>query len=219
MKLSEGTRYLHAYGEDEVVIKKSRFIGRAWPVSSAEAAQRQIEVIKKEYWDATHNCYAYVIDERVRKCSDDGEPSRTAGMPIMDVITGRGLHHCLVIVTRYFGGILLGTGGLVTAYTTGTNIALDAAEILTAYDGHEVDIHCNYEQYGRINYLLQEADVLVSDTDFGVDIRLRAYIRKELLAGIMRQVAEATSGTVIPTVRRDLRFAVRNGEVILPDGK
>ena len=115
------------FGEDEFIEKKSRFIGRLWPVETEEAALEKIQEMKKKHYDATHNCWAYIIRDGAVRFSDDGEPGGTAGMPMLQVLQREGLFNCVCVVTRYFGGILLGAGGLVRAYTKGAKIAVDAA--------------------------------------------------------------------------------------------
>ena len=123
-------RTVQAYGSSEIIIKKSRFIGHAKPVESEEEAIQFIEAIKKEHRSATHNCSAYVIGERdqIQKQSDDGEPSGTAGKPILEVIKHQGLKNTVVVVTRYFGGIMLGAGGLIRAYTDGAVAGIEAGK-------------------------------------------------------------------------------------------
>ena len=212
-------KYLFTGGEAEVVIKKSRFIGHSYPVKTAEEAQAIIDANRKKYWDATHNCYAYRIGDRILKCSDDGEPSRTAGMPILDVITGRDIHNCLIIVTRYFGGTLLGTGGLVSAYGQGANIALDASEILDFHDGFYVELPCTYEQYGKINYILQQQEVFILNTDFTDIVRLQIYCTEPQFHAVTKAVTEASSGTVAAVDIRPVRFAVRNGCIEEQEGR
>ena len=122
-------KIVYAGGEAQIIEKKSRFIATVLPVETEEEALAFIESLRKKYWDATHNCYAYVVGERneIQRCSDDGEPSGTAGRPMMDVLAGAGVHNAAVVVTRYFGGTLLGTGGLVRAYSGAVREALKAA--------------------------------------------------------------------------------------------
>lgn len=207
-------KVLYQGGIDETVIKKSRFIGHSYPVRSAEEAQIIIEENKKKYWDATHNCYAYSIGDRTLKCSDDGEPSRTAGMPILDVITGRGVHDCLIIVTRYFGGTLLGTGGLVSAYSEGANLALDASEILNIEDGFFAELVCSYELYGKVNYILQQENVFVEETEFTDQVTIRAFFTADRFPKIASLVTEISSGTLSFSGKRETSFAIRQGAVV-----
>ncbi len=156
------------YGSQEIVIKKSRFIGHAKPVATEEEAIAFIEELKKKYWDATHNCSAYLIGERdqFQKALDDGEPSGTAGKPILEVIKNRGLKNVAVVVTRYFGGIMLGAGGLVRAYTDGAVAGIDAAEPIVNVLHREVYVDVDYTWYGKIENELRGKGYLVGDVSF-----------------------------------------------------
>lgn len=159
---------VRAYGSKEIVIKKSRFIGHAKPVASEEEAAAFIEAIKKEHWNATHNCSAYLIGERdqYQKALDDGEPSGTAGKPILEVIKNRGMKNIVVVVTRYFGGIMLGAGGLVRAYTDGAVAGIDAAEPIVNVLHREVYVDVDYTWYGKIENELRGRGYLVGDVSF-----------------------------------------------------
>ena len=139
-------------GTDEIVEKKSRFIAQVFPVETEEEVATILEQMKKKYWDARHNCSAYVLGERqeLMRCSDDGEPSQTAGKPMMDVLTGAGLTNVAVVVTRYFGGTLLGTGGLVRAYTAATIEGLKNSESIARIHGVKLGIETNYTDFGKI---------------------------------------------------------------------
>lgn len=156
------------YGEQEIVIKKSRFIGHAKPVESEEEASAFIEEIKKRHWSATHNCSAYMIGERDQwqKAQDDGEPSGTAGRPILEVIKNRGLKNTVVVVTRYFGGIMLGAGGLVRAYTDGAVAGIDAAGPITLVLHREIRVDVDYTWYGKLENELRGRGVRVGDVSF-----------------------------------------------------
>jgi uncharacterized YigZ family protein len=156
------------YGSQEIVIKKSRFIGHAKPVATEEEAIAFIEELKKKYWDATHNCSAYRIGERdqYQKALDDGEPSGTAGKPILEVIKNRGLKNIAVVVTRYFGGIMLGAGGLVRAYTDGAVAGIDAAEPIENVLHREVFVDVDYTWYGKLENELRGKGCLVGDVSF-----------------------------------------------------
>ncbi|MFD0671492.1 YigZ family protein [Cohnella sp. GCM10027633] len=159
---------VRAYGSQEIVIKKSRFIGHAKPVATEEEAIAFIEELKKKHWDATHNCSAYVIGERdqFQKALDDGEPSGTAGKPILEVIKHRGLKNVAVVVTRYFGGIMLGAGGLVRAYTDGAVAGIDAAGQIVNVLHREVYVDVDYTWYGKIENELRGKGYLVGDVSF-----------------------------------------------------
>ncbi|MFC4102310.1 YigZ family protein [Paenibacillus xanthanilyticus] len=164
------TRYktLRKQAHKEIVIKKSRFIGYGKPVESEEEAIAFIEEIKKLNWNATHNCSAYMIGERdeIQKQSDDGEPSGTAGKPILEVIKNQGLKNVVIVVTRYFGGIMLGAGGLIRAYTDGAVAATEAAEAITQVLHREVIVDVDYTWYGKLENELHGRGVRVGGTDF-----------------------------------------------------
>ncbi|HEY8529340.1 MAG TPA: YigZ family protein [Paenibacillaceae bacterium] len=162
------------YGSREFMIRKSRFIGHARPVESEEEAVAFIESIKKKYWDATHNCYAYVVGERdeCQKSSDDGEPGGTAGRPILEVIKNRGMKFVAVVVTRYFGGIQLGAGGLVRAYTEGAVAGIDAAGPVEKVLCREVLVDVDYTWYGRLENELRARGVRIGDTMFTDRVRV-----------------------------------------------
>lgn len=155
-------------GKKEIVIRKSRFIGHAMPVESEEEALAFIESIRKEHWDATHNCYAYIIGERDQwqKQSDDGEPSGTAGKPILEVIRNRGLKNTVIVVTRYFGGILLGAGGLIRAYADGAVAAIEAAGPVEKVLHRSVWLHIDYTWYGKVENELRNRGILRGETKF-----------------------------------------------------
>ena len=142
-------------GTGEIVEKKSRFIANVRPVETEEEALAFIEEMKKKYWDARHNCSAYILGERQEqmRCSDDGEPSQTAGKPMMDVLDGAGLTNTAVVVTRYFGGTLLGTGGLVRAYSAAVQEGLKNSRIITKYWGTELLVGTDYNGIGKLQYL------------------------------------------------------------------
>ena len=162
------------YGCREFVIRKSRFIGHARPVENEEEAMAFIESIRKKYWDATHNCYAYVAGERDewQKSSDDGEPSGTAGRPILEVIKNRGLKYVAVVVTRYFGGIQLGAGGLVRAYAEGAAAGIDAAGPVEKILCKEILVDVDYTWYGRLESELRTRGVRIGETAFTDRVRV-----------------------------------------------
>ena len=144
------------HGVDEHVEKKSRFIGQAWPITSEEQARAIIEQTRKEYWNASHNVFTYRVGD-VQRFTDDGEPSGTAGKPMLDVLLGRDLQNVLVIVTRYFGGTLLGAGGLVRAYTKGAQIAIEAAGVIEKAVYYRYDLPMEYTRLGKMQYAMGQA--------------------------------------------------------------
>ena len=155
--------------EAEITEKKSKFIANVFYVKTQEEAEEKIKEIRKKYYDARHNCFAYSItlkDKVITKSSDDGEPSKTAGAPILNVITGNELSNILIIVTRYFGGILLGTGGLVKAYTNASLEALKMAEYVTEKNGFELKIKINYIDIEKLKYYCQKNNINIIKTDY-----------------------------------------------------
>ncbi|CAM3485693.1 YigZ family protein [Marinicrinis lubricantis] len=170
-------RTVKRQGFKEIVIKKSRFIGHAKPVQNEEEALEFIEQIRKEHWSATHNCYAYSIGEQdqIQRQSDDGEPSGTAGKPILEVIKHQGIKNTAIVVTRYFGGIMLGAGGLIRAYTDGAVAALDAAETIYKVLHREVRIGIEYTWLGKLENELRNREMLMGETEFTDKVTLVCY--------------------------------------------
>ena len=165
-----------SHSEVEFVEKRSRFIGQVWNIDSEEQARALIASVKQKYYDARHHCFAYIIkDEEIVRQSDDGEPSKTAGMPILEVLRHSGVEDAIIVVTRYFGGTLLGTGGLVRAYTEGAKAALEAAEILTYKQCVDLNITVDYSLYDKITNLCQNRNGKIIDTQFtdSVNITIR----------------------------------------------
>jgi len=157
--------------KDEFVEKKSRFIGYIKPVTTQEEAVEFINEIKSKHWDATHNVYAYVLREgQTRRYSDDGEPQGTAGIPVLDVLLKENLTDCVVVATRYFGGTLLGTGGLVRAYSHTAKIAVEAGKIITMKMCKILQVTCDYNFYGRLNSLIPETGGVIDDTEFADNV-------------------------------------------------
>ena len=160
------------FGEAEFVEKKSRFIGRVWPVDTEEEALAKIQEMKKKHYDATHNCWAYIIRDGAVRFSDDGEPGGTAGMPMLQVLQREGLFNVVCVVTRYFGGILLGAGGLVRAYTKGAKIAVDAAGKSMKRVWTAVYVPCPYPFYERVKLEAAAFGGILRKTDFGAEVEL-----------------------------------------------
>ena len=175
--------------------KRSLFIGHAKPIKTEEEAAEFIKEKKKEFSDATHNVFGYIIKNGIcARYSDDGEPQGTAGMPVLDTIRKSGVSDACVVVTRYFGGILLGAGGLVRAYSHGAKIALEAAEIITYEQYSVLSIRCNYSDYQKIQPLLFKCGALIDDTDFGEMIILKIAVKDEVVSGLSEKIRESTSG-------------------------
>ena len=183
-------------GHGEVVEKKSRFISHVIPVASEEEALELIEGLKKEYWDARHNCYAFVVgaNNEVQRFSDDGEPQGTAGKPILEVLLNKNVHNTLILVTRYFGGTLLGTGGLIRAYGQAAVEGLNDTDILKVCDGVSFKLVVDYESIGKIKYNMVQFGVGDATEDYGEDITLEIKMKKDDFEKFKTSVIDATSG-------------------------
>ena len=184
------------FGEDEFIEKKSRFIGRLWPVETEEAALEKIQEMKKQHYDATHNCWAYIIKDGAVRFSDDGEPGGTAGMPMLQVLQREGLYNCVCVVTRYFGGILLGAGGLVRAYTKGAKIAVDAAGKSMKRVWTVLYVPCPYTYYERVKLLVAECEGIIRQTDFGAEVELELLFAEHMAGTFLEKLTDMTAGTV-----------------------
>jgi len=184
------------FGEDEFYEKKSRFIGRLWPVETEEEALEKIQAMKKQHYDATHNCWAYIIRDGAVRFSDDGEPGGTAGMPMLQVLQREGLYNVVCVVTRYFGGILLGAGGLVRAYTKGAKIAVDAAGKSMKRVWAVVYLPCPYTFYERVKLLVAEFGGIIRETEFGAEVELELLFPEANVEPFFAKLTDMTSGTV-----------------------
>ena len=184
------------YGEDEFVEKKSRFIGRVWLVESEEEALERIGEMKKQHYDATHNCWAYVIRDGAMRFSDDGEPGGTAGNPMMQVLQKENLYNVCCVVTRYFGGTLLGAGGLVRAYTKGAKIAIDAAGKSMKRVWSVLYIPCPYTFYERVKLETEAFGGIIRDTQFGAEVELEILVAQPQAQAFLDKILDMTSGTV-----------------------
>lgn len=184
------------YGEDEFVEKKSRFIGRIWPVETEEEALARIQEMKKKHYDATHNCWAYIIRDGAVRFSDDGEPGGTAGMPMLQVLQREGLYNAVCVVTRYFGGILLGAGGLVRAYTKGAKIAVDAAGKSMKRVWTVLYVPCPYSFYERVRLEAEGFGGIVRKADFGAEVELELLFPEAKTQEFLDRLTDMTAGTV-----------------------
>ena len=181
----------------EFVEKRSRFIGYCKPVTTEQEAVDFINEIRSKHWNATHNVYAYSLREgNIKRYSDDGEPSGTAGMPALDVILKNEIYDVCVVITRYFGGVLLGTGGLVRAYSHGCKVGLEAAQIIIMQNSFMCSLRCNYNQYGRVSSLLLDLGAEIDDTVYEADVVINFHIKPDMLGSINKKLADATAGEV-----------------------
>ena len=189
-------------GMGEIEEKKSRFIAHVASVSTEEEAVAFIEAKKKQFWDARHNCYAYVLGEHAQtmRFSDDGEPTGTAGRPILEVLVGSGIRNIIVVVTRYFGGTLLGTGGLVRAYTKAAQAGIEASVVRTMCCGFEMSIVTDYNGIGKVQYLLGARGISTEDADYGEQVIVRVNIPYEDKDSVIKEITDATAGKAKITV-------------------
>ncbi len=184
------------FGEDVFIEKKSRFIGRVWPVESEEEALEKIQAMKKQHYDATHNCWAYIIRDGAVRFSDDGEPGGTAGMPMLQVLQREGLFNIVCVVTRYFGGILLGAGGLVRAYTKGAKIAVDAAGKSMKRVWSVLYVPCPYTYYERVKLEVDAFSGLIRNTDFGSEVELEILMPEAQAQPFLDRLTDMSSGNI-----------------------
>lgn len=201
------------YASDEFVEKRSRFIGYCKPVKTEQEAIDFINEKRSEHWNATHNVYAYSLREgNIKRYSDDGEPSGTAGMPVLDVIVKNEIFDVVVVVTRYFGGVLLGTGGLVRAYSHGSKIAVEAAKPVIMQNCLVCEARCAYNQYGKVSSLIIGVGAAVDDTVYESDVLVKFHIKPDLLGTLNKKLADATSGGVTVEQKDEQYFAVQINE-------
>lgn len=214
----ETYKVVYRGGSDEIVEKKSRFIAHVFPVQTEEETLQIIEETKKKYWDARHNCYAFILGERgeLTRCTDDGEPAGTAGRPILEVLTGAGLYNVLVIVTRYFGGTLLGTGGLVRAYTQAARAGVEASTVIEKIPGRRLQIQTDYNGIGKLQYITAQMGISVLDTQYTDHVLLSLMVPEDDCERLIQKITEATAGQAVIQGQEDLvYFAVNDGEVLL----
>ena len=184
------------YGEAELIEKRSRFIGRVWPVESEDEAIARIREMREKHWDATHNVYAYIMLEGgIMRYSDDGEPGGTSGMPTLNVFRAEDIKNVCCVITRYFGGILLVAGGLVRAYSAAAKLALDAAGVSRMDMWDQLLISCAYNQFERVRRLLEENGAVLENTDFGADVVIEALVSQERTPAFAAALTEMTAAT------------------------
>ncbi len=202
-------------GEGEITEKKSRFIATVRHVESEEKALAFIEEMRKKYWDARHNCYVYSVglNREYTRCSDDGEPSGTAGRPMLDVILGEEIYNTAVVVTRYFGGVLLGTGGLVRAYSKAVQEGLKASRIIKKKKGISLEVTTDYTGIGKIQYIAGERGIPVLNSEYTDKVKLELLVPAGDVDALQKAVTEGTNGRARIEKTGELYFAVLDGEV------
>ncbi|MCX4345922.1 MAG: YigZ family protein [Lachnospiraceae bacterium] len=193
---TETYRIIKAGGSGEITEKKSRFIATLCPVSSEEEALAFIGQLKKKYWDAKHNCYAYVIgpDNALSRCSDDGEPSKTAGKPMLDILVSEGIHNVAVVVTRYFGGVLLGTGGLVRAYQAAVKAGLSACTLATRHFGKKLVVTTDYSGIGKLQYIAATENISLLSTEYTDAVTVTLFVSPVQESIFIKKFTQATNG-------------------------
>ena len=210
----EKYKVVYKGGQDEIIEKKSRFIATVAPVESEEEALAFIEATKKKYWDARHNCFAYVIGERgqLARCSDDGEPGGTAGKPMLDVLLGEEIRNIVVVVTRYFGGTLLGTGGLVRAYSSSAQAGIRASVIITRIRGLKLNIKTDYNSLGKVQYILGQRGIKLIDSIYTENVELSVLLPLGEVKTVESEITEGTNGRVKMEEGDECWFAQIDGE-------
>ena len=212
-------RTVYRGGTGEIVEKKSRFIATVRLVESEEEALSCLEALRKKYWDARHNCFVYIIGENQEtvRCSDDGEPSGTAGRPMLDVVQGAGLRNVLVVVTRYFGGTLLGTGGLVRAYSQAVQEGLANSVLIDEICGVRLLIETDYNGIGKIQYLLGQRGIPILESEYTDQVKIRVLVPKTEVDRLCAEITEGTNGKAKLEKEEELYFAQNDGELIFGD--
>ena len=212
-----GYKTVYKGGVGEIEEKKSRFIASIEPVTSEEEAVTFFNKKKKEYWDARHNCTAFTIGEKHEntRCNDDGEPSGTAGRPMLDVLLREDIHNVAVVVTRYFGGTLLGTGGLVRAYQKSVQEGLKNSVIIARHKGCKLTITTDYTGLGKIQYILASKDITTLDTEYTEGVCIHTMVPSDQLAALQNDITQGTSGQAKMELGDEVEYAVLEGEVLI----
>ena len=205
----ESYQTVYRGGMGEIIEKKSRFIAEVYPIESEEQAAQILEETRKKYWDARHHCWAYVLGRNpaAERMSDDGEPAGTAGKPILEVIRGRKLTDVLVIVTRYFGGTLLGTGGLVRAYSKSVQAGLAASTVLEKKKGFLLAMETDYSGIGKIQYLLGQRGLLITDSQYTDKVTVETLVPQEELVSVKEEITEGTNGKTVFAKEEPVAYA------------
>lgn len=214
--MSEGFKIVYEGGIGEIEEKKSKFTAYVCPVESEEEAAAFIEKIKKMNWNATHNCSAAVVgkNNEFSRCNDDGEPSGTAGKPMLEVLIGEQVHNVAVVVTRYFGGTLLGTGGLVRAYQRAVKEGLAKSKIVEKKEGARIIIDTDYNGIGKLQYISASMDIFVINTEYSDLVTMDVMVPKEVINTFVDKVTEATAGKAVIHTGEIETYGIVNGGLI-----
>lgn len=210
---------VYSGGVGEITEKKSRFIATVIPVSTEEEALAFIEQMKKKYWDATHNCSAYTVGlhHELARCSDDGEPQKTAGRPMLDVLLGEDIHNAAVVVTRYFGGTLLGTGGLVRAYQAAVKEGLSKSVIIEKKYGRKLIINTDYTGIGKLQYIASTMDISILSSEYTDAVTVTLFVSPEKESTFIGKLTEATAGKAVINPGDSSYYAIIDDELRLFD--
>ena len=210
-------KVLYEGASAEIVEKKSRFIADVKPVESEAEAAAFLESIRKKYWDCRHHCSAFTIGENneITRCSDDGEPSGTAGRPILDIILGMEIHNVCVVVSRYFGGTLLGTGGLVRAYGQAAKEGLAASTVIEKIPGREITLTCDYNSIGKIQYIAGNLGLPVVSSDYTDKVVLRYMVNSDQVDSVIAKITEATAGKTAIETGDEVYYAIIDKELMV----
>lgn len=215
--MADNYKILYEGGEAEIEVKKSRFIATTRPVKTEEEAIAFIAEMKKKYWDARHNCSAFTIgkNHELTRCSDDGEPAQTAGRPMLDVLLGEDVHNMCVVVTRYFGGTLLGTGGLVRAYSGAVKEGLEMSEIVEKFRAFQMTVGTDYTGVGKIQYILGQEGITILDSEYTDKVTFKLLVPVALYDGLEKKITEGTSGGAKIEKGDEIWYGLLDKEVIL----
>lgn len=215
--MSDSYKIVYKGGEGEIVEKKSRFIAYVKPVDTEEEANDFIESIKKKNWDARHNCSAVVIGENneFSRCSDDGEPASTAGKPMLEVLINEGIHNAAVVVTRYFGGVLLGTGGLVRAYQGAVKEGLAASVIVEKQNGAKYKITTDYNGIGKLQYIIASLNIFTINTEYTENVDIEVMVNSSMEKEFVDKVVEGTNGKVKISRIEEMSYVIVDNQVVI----
>ena len=215
--MPDSYKIVYKGGEGEIVEKKSRFIAYVKPVDTEEEANDFIESIKKKNWDARHNCSAVVIGENneFSRCSDDGEPASTAGKPMLEVLINEGIHNAAVVVTRYFGGVLLGTGGLVRAYQGAVKEGLAASVIVEKQKGAKYKITTDYNGIGKLQYIIASLNIFTINTEYTENVDIEVMVNSSMEKEFVDKVVEGTNGKVKISRLEEVSYVIVDNQVVI----
>ena len=215
--METASKILYKGGQGEIIEKKSRFIANIFPVTTEEEALEKITAMRKKYYDARHNCFAYILGENkdTVRCSDDGEPSGTAGRPMLDILDGQGIYNVVAVVTRYFGGSLLGTGGLVRAYSGATKEGIANSSIITKEQGKKFVVDTDYNGVGKLQYIAANMQITIMDTQYTDKVIMTLIVPLDKCEELKKKIVEATAGKAEINDDEEIYFAMLDGEPVI----